>query len=299
MNDQADVLTQLSNAVAERAHRLRGAVAAIRISEERHVTGMLWQPDVVVASEQSLPKRDEFELVLADRGVAAKVVGRDRGTNIAALRLAESIPIQPLAAGSARAGALALAFGADGNGGAAVRIGVVNRVGSEWHSSAGGRIEARIVLDMRISRSEEGGPVLDGTGACIGFTTLGAARQVLAIPVATVDRIVPALLRDGRIARGWLGIALQPVAVPDALQAQAGQSSGLMVMSISDDGPAAKAGIVAGDIVLTIDGSAARRFRTVAQQLGPESVGREVELRVIRGGTIVTVKATIAPRPDA
>src|SRR3989442_1489988 len=151
MTDQPDLLTQFSNALAARAEAAKNAVVAIRLAHDRHMTGMVWRSGIVVASEQSLPRNDDFELV-----------------------------------------------------------------------AAGG--------------------------------------QVIAIPTATIERIVPLLLKDGRIARGWLGVALQAVAVPDALRESAGQSSGLMVMSVVDDGPAEQAGIVAGDIILSVDGISAHRF---------------------------------------
>ena len=133
-------------------------------------------------------------------------------------------------------------------------MGLVNLTGAEWHSSRGGLIDRRIVLDLRLARREEGGPVLDAAGGCLGMSTFGPRGQVLAIPTATIERIVPVLLKDGRIARGWLGVALQAVAVPDGLRETADQSSGLMVMSVVEDGPAAHAGIVAGDIILSVDG---------------------------------------------
>jgi len=295
-----NLLEQFSNALAERATAARGAVAAIRLSETRHLTGTLWQPDVALASEQSLPRRDEFELVLAGGAVVnAKLAGRDPGTNIAALRLERAVALPEISAGEARAGALALAFGADGAGGVSVRLGAVNRAGPEWTSSAGGRIDRNIVLDLRLGRAEEGGPVLDAAGARLGITTFGPRARVLVIPAATVERVLPALLKDGRVARGWLGVALQPVAVPDALHEQAGQPSGVMVMSIAEDGPAAKAGLVAGDIVLTVDGTPTRSLRRIATQLASEGIGRKAELRVIRGGRVLSLQATIEARPAA
>jgi len=144
MTDQADVLAQLSNALAARVAAVRGAIVAIRLPGERHLTGTLWQPDVVVASEQSLPKRNEFELIMpggsAQGGtVSAKVAGRDPGTNIALLRLAQPVSLPPLVSGPAEAGALALVFGADGVGGTSVRMGAINQAGPEWTSSAGAR----------------------------------------------------------------------------------------------------------------------------------------------------------------
>ena len=275
MTDQADLLTQFSNALATRAELAKNAVVAIRLAHERHITGMVWQSGIVVASEQSLPRQDDFEVVAADGSVVtAKLAGRDPSTNIAILRLAEQLASPAIAAGEARTASLALAIGADGTGGVRARLGLVNFAGPEWHSSRGGLIDRRIVLDLRLGRREEGGPVFDSAGACLGMSTFGPRGHVIAIPTATLERVVPVLLRDGRIARGWLGVALQAVAVPEALRETADQASGLMVMSVVEDGPAASAGIVAGDILLGIDGTPAHRWRRIARDLGDHSSGR-------------------------
>jgi S1-C subfamily serine protease len=300
VTDQSDLLAQFSSALAARAEAAKNAVVAIRLAHGRHITGMAWRSEIVVASEQSLPRRDEFELV-APGGpvVTAKVAGRDPSTNIAILRLAAPLAAPTIAAADAHTGAIALAIGADGTGGASARLGLVNLAGAEWHSSRGGLIDRRIVLDVRLARREEGGPVLDATGSCLGMSTFGPRGQVIAIPTATIERIVPQLAKDGRIARGWLGVALQAVAVPDALRETADQSSGLMVMSVVEDGPAAQAGIVAGDIILSVDGTPAHRFRKLAGHFGPDSIGRKAELRVIRSGKVITVQTTIAERRAA
>jgi S1-C subfamily serine protease len=231
--------------------------------------------------------------------VTAGIAGRDPSTNVAILRLAEPIVPPAIATGEARTGAIAVAIGADGTGGASARLGLVNLAGAEWHSSRGGLIDRRIVLDVSLARREEGGPIFDAAGACLGMSTFGPRGQVIAIPTATIERIVPLLLRDGRIARGWLGVALQAVAVPDALREAADQSSGLMVMSVVDDGPAAQAGIVAGDIILSVDGTSTHRFRRIARYFGSDSIGRKADLRLIRSGTVITVQTTIAERRAA
>jgi S1-C subfamily serine protease len=300
MTEQADLLVEFSNALARRAETAENAIVAIRLAHGRHATGMVWRSEIVVASEQSLPRQDDFELVAAGGSiVTASIAGRDPATNIAILRLAESIAAPSIAASEARAGAVALAIGADGTGGASARLGLVNLAGAEWHSSRGGLIDRRIVLDLRLARREEGGPVFDAAGACLGMSTFGPRGQVIAIPTATIERIVPLLLKDGRIARGWLGVGLQAVAVPDALRETAGQSSGLMVMSVVEDGPAARAGMVAGDIILSVDGTSTHRFRKIARHFGPDSIGRTADLRLIRSGTVITVPTTIAERPAA
>jgi S1-C subfamily serine protease len=300
VTDQADLLAQFSNALATRAKAAENAVVAIRLAHQRHVTGIVWRSGTVVASEQSLPRKDDFEIVAASGSVlTARIAGRDPSTNIAILQPAESLASPSIAAGEAQTGAVALAIGADGAGGASARLGLVNLAGAEWHSSRGGLIDRRIVLDLSLARREEGGPVFDAAGACLGMSTFGPRGQVIAIPTATIERVVPLLLRDGRVARGWLGVALQAVAVPDALRETADQSSGLMVMSVVDDGPAAQAGIVAGDIILSVDGTSTHRFRKIARLFVSDSVGRKADLRLIRSGAVMTVQTTIAERPAA
>jgi len=300
MSDPTDPLVQFSNALVARAAAANNAVAAIRLGHGRHVTGMVWRSGVVVASEQALPRREEFELVAPGGSVVtAKIAGRDSSTNIAILKPAESIAAPTIVAGGAQTGSVALAAGADGIGGASARLGLVNLSGPEWHSSRGGLIDRRIVLDIRLAGREEGGPVFDAAGAYLGMSTFGPRGQVIVIPVATIERIVPLLAKDGRIARGWLGVALQAVAVPDALRESADQSSGLMVMSVVENGPAAQAGIVAGDIILSVDGTPAHRFRKIARHFGSDSIGRKADIRLIRGGAVTTVQTTIAERQAA
>jgi S1-C subfamily serine protease len=300
MTDQPDFLAQFSNALSARADAGKSAVVAIRLAHERHITGMLWQSGIVVASEQSLPRKDEFEIVAPDGAVvSAKIAGRDPSTNIAILRPDGPIAAPSIRAGEARIGAVALAIGADGTGGASARLGLVNLAGPEWHSSRGGRIDRRIVLDIRLAHREEGGPVFDAAGDTLGMSTFGPRGQVIVIPTATIERVVPQLLKDGRVARGWLGVALQAVAVPDALRETADQSSGLMVMSVIEHGPAAQAGILPGDIILSVDGTSAVRFRKIARHFGADSIGRKADLRLIRSGAVMTVQTTIAERSAA
>src|SRR5258708_17977185 len=275
MTDQADLFAQFSNALATRAEAAKNMIVAICLACEGHITGLVWRSEIVVASEQSLPRKDDFEIIAAG-GVAltAKVAGRDPGTNIAILRLAEQIASPSITAGEAHTGAIALVIGADGTGGASARLGLVNLAGAEWHSSRGGLIDRRIVLDLRLARREEGGPGFDAAGACLGMSTFGPRGQVIAIPTATIERIVPLLLKDGRIAHGWLGVALQAVAVPDALRETADQSGGLMVMSVVEGGPAAQAGIVAGSLRPCVDAAGPPRLPQSARHSSVHTIRR-------------------------
>jgi S1-C subfamily serine protease len=293
-------LEQFSQALAARTQAARAYTAEINSGDRHAGNGILWRPDIVITSEQSLGRGDSFEVKLAGGGPArATLASRDRGTNVAVLKLETVLSATPLEAAEPVAGSLALAFGADGHGGIAVHLGLVSAVSPEWRSRAGGRIERRIALDIAHGESHDGGPVVDASGALIGMSTLGHRAGVLVIPPSTIAHSVEMLLQHGRVERGWLGAALQPVAVPDEMRAATGQESALMVMGTDKDGPAATAGIMTGDVLLQIDSAPLTHMHALSDRLGPESVGKQLELKLIRAGAIVSVRATIAVRPAA
>jgi len=292
-----DPLVHLSEAFAERTKLARPLVAGIAAQGHQRRSGTLWRKDVVVASEQAFPDVAEARVTLADgSSFAAHLAGRDPGTNVIAFRVDGTPEPAPLPAAEPHPGAFALAFGADESG-ASVRLGVMHAVGPAWHSRAGGRIDRRITLDIALTRREEGGPVLDAAGGLLGISTLGPGGRVLVIPSTTVEGVIGPLLSKGRVERGWLGLALQPVVVPEALQSQAGQPRGLMIMGVSKDSPAAQANLEPGDILLAIGGESVNSPNMVATRLGPESVGQPIELRLIRAGGILALNATVGTRP--
>ena len=293
-----DPLEALSDALVERVRRAQPLVARIEVEGRSMRSGTLWRKDVVVAAEQAFARVEEAKVVLGDgSSFAAHLAGRDPGTNVIAFRLDGAPEPAPLAAGEPHPGALALAFGADAAS-VSVRLGVIHSVGPAWHSRAGGRIDRRIVLDMTMGGREEGGAVLDAGGNLLGISTLGPRRRVLVIPTTTVGGVLEPLLSTGRVERGWLGLALQPVLVPEAMQAEAGKSRGLMIMGVAKDGPAAQAGVLAGDILVTIGGEGVSRPANVAQRLGPEAIGQPIELRLLRAGKILSLMAIVAARPS-
>jgi len=293
-----DTLTRLSDALAARAAAASGLVVSIHAAGSGPRSGTLWRNDVAVASAQVFPRTDRADIVLPDgRRVGARVAGRDRGTNLVALRLEQPVEARLPAAAEPRLGELALALAAGSGGQPMVRSGVVRSVGPAWQSLLGGRIDRRILLDLVISRAEEGGPVVTATGGLLGMSTAGPRGRALVIPAATVERILDPLLSVGRIDRGWLGVALHPVALPDASKGEHAQDRGLMVMQVAPGGPAASAGILAGDILIAVDGAPASHPHAIARQLGPESIGKEIELRLIRAGSLQVVAATVTTRP--
>lgn len=291
-----DPLAGLSEALAERARLARPLVAGILAQGRPMRSGTLWRKDVLVASEQTLPDISEARVTLADGGVFdARLAGRDPGTNVVAFRLDGTPDPASTSAGEPHPGALALAFGADDSG-PSVRLGVIRSVGPSWHSRAGGRIDRRITLDIGITAREEGGPVLDAGGGLLGISTLGPRGRVLVIPSVTVESVLEPLMSKGWVERGWLGLALQPVLVPEALQSEAGQPRGLMIMGVSKDGPAAQAGVHAGDILVSAGSVSVSTPTMLAQRLGPESVGQQIELRLIRAGKLLALGVKVGAR---
>ena len=292
-----DPFSALSDAIADRVAASASLVAAVRVREGRQLSGIAWRPDLVVTSDQALPERDGYEVALAGGVQPATLAGRDGGTNVAVLRVAGAAVETAPVAGVARTGALALALGAGADGGVTTRLAAMREAGAAWHSAAGGRIDALLRLDMRASRAEEGGPVVDAAGRLIGMATAGPRGRALVIPHATLARAVQSILTHGTVRGGWLGVGLQPVSIPQALRAACGQETGLMAVSIAGGGPAEQAGILPGDILLALDGEAMIRLRGIRGKLGPDRVGQAVEIRLMRGGVVQAVQLTVGARP--
>ncbi len=294
------LFTQLSDSLADEVARFAPRVAAVLLRHGRHLTATIWRDDLIIVSEQALPRRDAFPVRLPDGGeVEASLVGRDDATNIALLRLSRGTGLEAPVAGSLRTGGLALAIGVRADAAPTACLGVVNSVGPAWRSQRGGKIDAYIKLDLGMATYEEGGPVVDGgVGGVAGMTTFGPRGQVLVIPHATIDRVVPILLSGKAAKRGWLGAALQPVAVPDIGDVPAGR--GFMVMSVVAAGPAEAAGLTPGDIVVAIDGQPAGRLEALIAALDADSIGRTLSLgvvRVLKGG-VETVPLVVGEHPE-
>ena len=305
MTTSTNPLAALSNALADQVAQASPRIAALQLHHGRHLTATVWRADLLVASEQSLPRRERFPVTLSDGSeTEAEVVGRDDGSNIALLRLDKATALDTPAAGTARTGALALAVGARRDGAASACLGVVNQSGPAWHSQAGGRIDAYIKIDLGMAPSEEGGPVLDPDGGIIGLSTFGGDRQglgghVIVIPHATIERVIPQLLEAGHVARGWIGAALQPIAVPDLDEDL--PPRGFMIMSVVEGGPAAAAGLQPGDIVITANGQPVGRLHGLSAHIAGR-IGQPLELGIVRplktrGERVETVTLTVAERP--
>jgi S1-C subfamily serine protease len=298
LNPMLTLSRQIQEIVGAAAH----AVVGVR-SQGRHMaSGFIWRPGVVVTSSDGIEAGDDLSVTLADKSLAAQLAGRDSTTGTAVLRVAEELP-EPLHLATGNGppvGAMVLALGRRDEG-VVASLGMVATAGGAWQSRRGGRIDRLIRLDMRLGAGAEGGVVIDGEGAPIGMALLGPRRRPLVIPAATIERVAPMLVADGRIPRGYLGVGLHPIRLDEALAAVHGLTDrrASMVISVDPAGPARKAGVLLGDVIVGLDGEAVPGLRSLLARLTPESVGSVAEIKLLRAGQIATAKVAIAARPAA
>jgi S1-C subfamily serine protease len=290
-----DSLLTFSDQSAELVERTAKSVVAVHAGG-RPISGILWRPGVVVTAEESLEGDDNITVTLAGgQKLAATLAGRDPSTDVAALRIpADGVPPIPAAGAPLRAGQLVVAVGSY-DGAPSAGLGVVAFVGGPWQSSRGGAIDSFVRLDLGLSPSAEGGAVVDPYGNVVGMAVFGPRRRVLAIPATTIDRSLDQLLAKGHVSRGYLGAGLQPIRGHRRAEA-AGQARGILVVSIDPQGPAARAGLVVGDIVTAWSGKPVERVREIMPLLGPDSIGSTVDLEVLRAGAKTSVKVTVGER---
>lgn len=292
----------LSQQIQEIVGAAANAVVGVRSQGRRVASGFVWGPGAVVTASDGIESSDDLSVTLADKSLTAQLAGRDSATGTAVLRVSEDLP-EPLrlATGAApHVGQMVLALGRSDEG-VVASLGMVSTAGGPWQSRRGGRIDHLIRLDMRLGAGAEGGIVLDGKGAPIGMALLGPHRRPLVIPVATIERVAPRLVAEGRIPRGYLGVGLHPIRLDDALAAVHGLADkrASMVVSVDPDGPARKGGVLVGDVIIALDGQSVPGLRSLLARLTPESVGSVAELKLLRAGQIATAKVAIAARPAA
>ena len=283
-------LENLSAALSNVAAKIAPSIVSVHSNRSRS-SGFVWQPGLVLTAEEPLADEGQIAVEPMHGTVAtAEVVGRDATTDVALLRVKDlSLAPISLLSPSVSTGHVAITVGTE-DGDAVAAFGIVSRVSGPWRSLRGGEIDARIELDVRLRPSVEGGLALNASGEVIGMVVAGARRRVLVIPNVTVERVATLLARHGYIARGYLGLGLQPVTV------EGSEGPGAIVMSIDPKGPAGAAGIHQGDVLVTWNNEPIRNVRFLLQALGPESVGKEVTFGMRRGGERREVQLTIGER---
>jgi S1-C subfamily serine protease len=296
----SSTLIELSNGLADAVERAGRCVVAVNEGGQSGVSGTLWRDGVVVTAEHTIRGEDQITVVEpSGETVPATVAGRDPSTDIAVLKVATAATVAEFAdLAQVRVGQIVLAVGRRGRNGLSASYGVVSARGGAWRTWSGGRIDHSLRLDLTPYPGFSGGPLVDVHGRVLGINTSGQRRSVLTIPVPTVNRVVEQLLVKGKIARGYFGAGLQPVRIPEALQKslRLEGNRGLLVVMLAPSGPAEKAGLMVGDIVVALDGEMIGDLADLQAALDPERVGKALAARILRGGVLTDTKITVAER---
>lgn len=298
---QAHPDLEASLATLDRA--LTGAVAAsapsvVQVARRRGAgSGLAWTERLVVTSSFHTPDQPRVGVADGDalRFLDGRVLGRDPGTDLAVVEVDGGLtPIARRDLDGAAAGQLTFAIARPGR---AIRASLrtLGVIGPSVRTATGGRLDAYLETDRALPRGFAGGPLVDLSGRALGMNTRTLISGAdLCVPVATIARIVDELVAHGRVAQGYLGLAAQPAAIPAELSD--GRGRGALVVAIEPDGPAARAGLLVGDVIVAVDGAAV----TDPDELRGaviDRAGAAVGVAIARGGVAHAVTVEVGARP--
>jgi len=299
----ASSLVQFSNSLADAVEFVGAAVIAVPEGGREGVSGTLWRDGIAVTAAHTIRGQDEVTVVLpTGEKSKAKVAGLDHGTDVAVLKLAQQTSSASLADESqSRVGEIVLSVGRRGSDGLAATYGVIGAIGGPWRSWQGARVDRWLRLDLNPFTGFSGGPIANARGEVLGIAISGPRRSVMTIPVSTVEGVVNQVLQHGRVARGYLGIGVQPVAFPDATRKSLSISGdrGLLVVMIAPGSPAESSGLLLGDIIVTIEGSPVHGVRSLQPALDTENVGRSITLEIVRGGQMLKLPVMVGEKQES
>jgi serine protease DegQ len=302
-NKMASAITSFSQDLAAAAEQAGPSVVTVHARNRVPSSGIHWRKGVLVTANHTVRREDDITVIVQGaKRVSAILAGRDPGTDLAVLKFDDGVVPIPQFADTAnlKLANFVLALGRTRSGSLVASAGIIGGIGGEWRTWRGGRIDQSIRLDLALYPGFSGGPLVSVDGKVLGFNTNGFGRgRGVTIPVSTVNRVVDELLDKGYIARPYLGIAMQPVAVPEALRGKLKSSAagGLMVLHVEAGGPADKAGIVLGDVIVELQGKAALDTEHIQDLLASAKINEKLRTTVIRGGAPVELSITLGERP--
>lgn len=262
-------------------------------------SGVVWSTDGTIVTASHTLEEDEIDVTLADGSTHhAELVGRDHATDLAILKIPHTGLARPqwLEPDGLKVGHLVLAVTRPGRTARAFS-GIVSALSDAWRSPSGGRLDRYIESDVQLQPGFSGSLLVDMSGRVLGMNTTGVLRgHAIAVPTATVRRVIEAVLAHGRVRRGYLGIGTQSVRLGPALEAQLAQETGLLVASVEPGSPAEKAGVLLGDVLVALGATPVRSVLELLALLDEESIGRPLAARVVRGGSVKELSVTVGVR---
>ncbi len=295
-------LIAVSQQLADAVERAGKSVVAVSARPRLASSGVVWRDGIVVTADHTIRRTEEITVSLPDgRTLAAALAGRDSATDLAVLKVeGAGLPVPEFATGPLAVGSLVLAVGRSPETGANASLGVISSLAGPWRTWRGGRVDRFVRIDLSLYPGSSGSAIIDAQGRALGLATTGLSRSApLAIPAATVERVLSELLTRGHIARGYLGLGLQPVVLPEHLSSRLNlpERGGVIVLSVEPAGPAERAGVVLGDVLVALRGQPVRDTDDVQAFLETEFVGQAVPARILRAGVLTEFPITIGERP--
>ncbi|HET9887421.1 MAG TPA: trypsin-like peptidase domain-containing protein [bacterium] len=298
-----NTLTHLSSQLVEIVERFSSHVVAVHARRHFPSSGVIWGSGMVVTADHTVQRDEEIQVTLSDgKSRAAQLAGRDPGTDLALLKvesLAAPAPA-PAFAEKVQAGELALVLGRSPDSGPNASLGIISAVSGPWRTWRGGRLDQYIRLDAKFFPNSSGGAVISARGEVVGIGTAALSRMAgLAIPAPVVRRVAEKLQKDGSIARGYLGVGVQSVPIPDALRVQMthGNQSGGIILGVEPGGPADQAGLLIGDVIVALGDSKIEGTSDVQTFADSNGVGASTKVSYLRAGSLKESTLVVGERP--
>jgi serine protease Do len=294
-------LQNLSNELAAAVERAAASIVAVHARRGIGTSGIVWRDNLILTSNEGVRAEEGIKLLLPDGSVStARLRGRDSGTDLAVLETdaAGLSPLEFAADAALKAGQLALAVGRTADTGPIASFGIISGVSGEWKTWRGGKLDPFVRLDISAYPTLSGGAALDATGNLIGLVSTGLSRSsVFAVTRGTIERIAGKLSQQGYVSRGFLGVALQPVALPQHIKEKLEQDSGIMLLGIEPEGPGAVGGLILGDVLVSGDGQPLAQPEALAELLERTPAGQGVKFKLLRAGQVLELDVRIGERP--
>jgi len=302
ISEPKNMLNALSHDLAHVVEQVSPSVVAVNARRHLSSSGVYWRDGIIVTAAHTIRRTDEISVIVASgQSVVATLAGVDPSTDLAVLKI-DSPELSTPSFGDTsqlKVGHVVLAVGRGVQRGLNATLGIVGVLSGSWRTWRGGLIDQFIGLDLVLHPGAAGGPLTDSHGRVLGINTLGLSRSMaLTIPVSTVNRVVTHLLEKGHMGLGYLGLGMRPIPLPENLKSTLNLSadSGLIVVTVEPDGPGSKAGVLFGDVIVALEGTAVSNIRDLQAFLEPESVGKTIPVSIIRGGKPIEINVTIGER---
>jgi S1-C subfamily serine protease len=310
-----ELLDAYSRAVIHAVERVAPAVVSIDVhkggtarksrAQAGTGSGFIFATDgLVLTNSHVVDDASAIDVTLPDgRECQADLIGHDRDTDVAVVRISASdlVAVDFGDSQALRPGQLVIAIGNPYGFQHTVTTGVVSALGRSLRARSGRLIEHVIQTDAALNPGNSGGPLVTTSGAVVGVNTAiiaGGQGLSFAVPISTVLTIMPALLRDGRVRRGYLGVAGQDVPLLRRVTRfhRLTQASGVLVISLEPDGPAQASGLRDGDIIVSLGQHMVTSLDDLHRLLTEDRIGATVVLGVLRGVDRIDLRVTIADR---